>query len=368
MPTTPAAGASVYFKFTTRSFTTGAPTTLAGSPVLSIYKDNSTTQSTAGVTLTVDFDAVTGLNHVTVDTSADGTFYSNGGHFEGVITTGTVGGVSVVGEVVGSFDLAAAVTVPTTAQIATALWQDLIAGADFGTAGSIGALLKLNIDAAISSRSTYAGADTSGTTTLLARLTATRAGLLDNLDAAISTRSTYAGADTSGTTTLLARLTATRAGNLDFLDVAVSSRLSTAGYTAPSNASIASILATVNATLDVAVSTRSTYAGADTSGTTTLLARLTATRAGYLDNLSAGAVALASGVNLTTSQLLAAPRNISAIADGSITVNDALWSAVCGAAGKETVVSTTYTVMTPSTGTTLRVFTLDSATAPTSRT
>lgn len=38
----------------------------------------------------------------------------------------------------------------------------------------------------------------------------------------------------------------------------------------------------------------STYAGGDTAGTTTLLSRLTATRAGYLDNLSGGAVALAT--------------------------------------------------------------------------
>jgi hypothetical protein len=44
----------------------------------------------------------------------------------------------------------------------------------------------------------------------------------------------------------------------------------------------------------------STYAGGDTSGTTTLLSRLTATRAGYLDNLSGGAVALASGVTVAT--------------------------------------------------------------------
>lgn len=43
----------------------------------------------------------------------------------------------------------------------------------------------------------------------------------------------------------------------------------------------------------------STYAGADTPGTTTLLTRLTAIRAGYFDNLSGGAVALASGVNAT---------------------------------------------------------------------
>ncbi len=38
----------------------------------------------------------------------------------------------------------------------------------------------------------------------------------------------------------------------------------------------------------------STYAGGDTSGVTTLLSRLSATRAGYLDNLSVGAVATAS--------------------------------------------------------------------------
>lgn len=50
-----------------------------------------------------------------------------------------------------------------------------------------------NLDAAVSTRSTYAGADTAGTTTLLGRLTTTRAANLDNLDAAISTRSTYAG-------------------------------------------------------------------------------------------------------------------------------------------------------------------------------
>lgn len=44
----------------------------------------------------------------------------------------------------------------------------------------------------------------------------------------------------------------------------------------------------------------STYAGGDTSGTTTLLSRLSDTRAGYLDNLSGGAVALASGVTVMT--------------------------------------------------------------------
>lgn len=83
---------------------------------------------------------------------------------------------------------------------------------------------------------TNAPSDSSGVTTLLARLTNTRAGLLDNLDAAISSRSTYAGADTAGTTTLLSRLSGARALLLDNLDAAISSRLATAGYTAPPTA------------------------------------------------------------------------------------------------------------------------------------
>lgn len=60
--------------------------------------------------------------------------------------------------------------------------------------------------------------------------------LVTNIDAAISSRSTYAGGDTSGTTTLLSRLTSGRATNLDNLDAAVSTRLATSGYTAPLDA------------------------------------------------------------------------------------------------------------------------------------
>lgn len=91
------------FKFTTRD-TTGVPTTLGGTPALSVYKANGTTQSTAGITLTTDFDSVTGLNHVRIDTSADA-FYAVGNDYDVVITTGTVDGTSVVGEVIGSFSI-----------------------------------------------------------------------------------------------------------------------------------------------------------------------------------------------------------------------------------------------------------------------
>jgi hypothetical protein len=98
-----------------------------------------------------------------------------------------------------------------------------------------------------------------------------------NLDATVSSRSTYAGGDTSGVTTLLTRLSSVRAGYLDNLSagaVAQASNLATlAGYV---DTEVAAIQADV----------------------TTLLTRLSSIRAGYLDNLSAGAVAQAS--NLAT--------------------------------------------------------------------
>jgi hypothetical protein len=81
-----------------------APTTLSGTPAVSVYKANGTTQSTAGVTLTADFDSVTGLNHVRIDTSADA-FYATGNDYMAVITAGTVDGISVVGSVVATFSI-----------------------------------------------------------------------------------------------------------------------------------------------------------------------------------------------------------------------------------------------------------------------
>ncbi len=96
-------GDTLDFKFSTVG-TTGAPTTLAGTPVVSAYVGNSTTQITAGITLTVDFDAVTGLHSVRVVASGANGFAAQT-NVDLVITTGTVGGTSVVGYVIGSFSI-----------------------------------------------------------------------------------------------------------------------------------------------------------------------------------------------------------------------------------------------------------------------
>lgn len=83
---------------------TGAPTTLSSSPVISCYVGNSTTELTAGITLTVDFDSRTGLNNVRV-VATGGNGYATATDNQLVITTGTVNSVSAVGYVVAQFSI-----------------------------------------------------------------------------------------------------------------------------------------------------------------------------------------------------------------------------------------------------------------------
>lgn len=100
-----ALGKTFDYKFTTVD-STGLPTTLAGGPVISAYPDNSLTELTAGITLTVDFDGLTGLHNVRVAVSG-GSGYLSGSNYQLVITTGTVSGISVVGYTLGSFSIEA---------------------------------------------------------------------------------------------------------------------------------------------------------------------------------------------------------------------------------------------------------------------
>lgn len=128
--------------FSTRAFATGAPTTLDGTPVVSAYENDSLTQITAGITLGVDHDSVTGLNLLTiVATAANG--YESGKDYSLVITTGTVDSVSVVGEVVGEFTIgrsAAAVDLANGTDGLGAIKSDtaaiLLDTAEIGAAGA----------------------------------------------------------------------------------------------------------------------------------------------------------------------------------------------------------------------------------------
>src|ERR1043166_5340511 len=107
----------IYFNFTTLDISVSPAVPYdPASLTVSIYKDDSNAQSTAGVTVTTPFDSVTGLINVKVDTSADGTFYATGHSFHAIVTVGTVHGVSIVGYVLDSFSLGRTTALkPTTA-------------------------------------------------------------------------------------------------------------------------------------------------------------------------------------------------------------------------------------------------------------
>lgn len=68
----------------------GASITRSSNGTISVYKDGGTTQSTTGVTDTEDFDSLTGVHLVAIDTSADGTFYSAGSDFHVVLSAATI--------------------------------------------------------------------------------------------------------------------------------------------------------------------------------------------------------------------------------------------------------------------------------------
>lgn len=89
-----AVSAMVDFKWNTNA-ATGASITRATNGTVSVYKDNSTTQSTSGVTDTEDFDSLTGVHHCRIDLSADGTFYAAGHEFQVVVSAAVIDGQTV---------------------------------------------------------------------------------------------------------------------------------------------------------------------------------------------------------------------------------------------------------------------------------
>ena len=392
----------VYGKFTTYRPSTGAPFTLAGTPALSVYKDNSTTQSTTGVTLTVDFDSVTGLHHFSIDTSADGTFYSAGSNFDVVITTGTVDSISAVGTVVGRFTLnKTAALRPTVAGRTLDVSSGGEAGLDWANVGSPTTTVGLsgttisttqavasvsgnvggNVTGSVGSvgtggiastsfatgaiTATAIAADAIGASELAADAVAEIADAVwdEVLSGHLTSGTTGAGLNAAGSagdpwsTALPGAYGAGSAGYIlgTNLNATVSSRLATSGYTAPLDAAgTRSAVGLASANLD----TQLTSAIADSSGVTTLLSRLTSTRAGYLDNLATSPPTVSQ---ILTTQMTESYRATNA----APTLAQALCE-VLAHMGEVSIVDTTKTLKKFDGTTTAKTFTLNSATAATS--
>jgi len=243
----------------------------------------------------------------------------------------------------------------------SSIWSALTSG--MSTAGSIGKLLVDNINATISSRSTYAGGDTAGTTTLLSRISSaltitsgnvdvndktgfslsssgvsaiwaaltsglTTAGsigklLVDNINATISSRSTYAGADTPGTTTLLSRIASAltiTGGNVDVNDKTGFS-LSTAGISSIWNA-LTSGMSTVGSIgkriVDYLTGDSFSRLGAPTGASVS--SDIAAVKA-KTDNLPASPAAVGSAMTLATSAVTAESLTPAATSE----IADAVW-------------------------------------------
>ena len=96
--------ATVRFSFNTKDGSGGPVSPDSASDVIDVevYKDHGTTQITAGITVTEDFDSVTGLVIVEVDMSADAA-YTAGSDYMAVISVGTAGTISIVGDCVAEW-------------------------------------------------------------------------------------------------------------------------------------------------------------------------------------------------------------------------------------------------------------------------
>jgi hypothetical protein len=132
---------------------------IATGGTLKIYKDDNTTESTAGVTDTRDFDGIIGIHNCKIDLSSDA-FYAMG-HDYSIVLVGAV----IDGETVN-------------AALATFSIQNrYMRGTDIAALASVCTETRLSkLDAAISSRASASD------------YTSARAGKLDNLDATVSSR------------------------------------------------------------------------------------------------------------------------------------------------------------------------------------
>jgi hypothetical protein len=122
----------------------GGSITRATNGTVSVYKDGGTTQSTAGVTDTEDFDSLTGVHLLAINTSADGTFYSAGSDFSVVLSAATIDGQTVNSPLCQFSIENRSALMPTTADRKLDVSATGEAGIDLANVGSPTATLNLS--------------------------------------------------------------------------------------------------------------------------------------------------------------------------------------------------------------------------------
>lgn len=179
----------------------------------------------------------------------------------------------------------------TTAQIATGIFQDTVAG-DFTAANSIGKSILNGVTLGTGLTINGYTGNTPQTGDSFLRIGAP-------VGASISADIAEIEAETDGIAAIPTNPLLTSDTRLNHLDADISSRMAT--YTQPTGFLAATfpagtIASTTNITAGIITTTTNlTNAGPDTAGTTSLLARLTSARSGYLDNLNVGGVVASHG-------------------------------------------------------------------------
>lgn len=113
----------------------GTPITIAGSPVVKVFKEGDATGRASGTDPEITFtlnkidpagSAVTGTHHVKIDTSTQ-TYYEKNKGYRVILTAGTVDGISKAGHPVASFGIENSGIIQraaTKAQVSDQVWND----------------------------------------------------------------------------------------------------------------------------------------------------------------------------------------------------------------------------------------------------
>lgn len=315
-------GSTIRIPFSTYSGTDGSGVTATNYTTADIllYKDGSTTEraSTAGYTATTDFDSKTGKQLIIIDLADNTTagFFAAGSEYLGAIDAitvdgGTTGGWAFrfrIGYPNALLDTTIAALASQTSftltngpaeddalndhwaiihDVASAVQMSRVQILDYtGSTKTVTLAAGATFTVAASDNFSLMGPMPLQVTVLGRKLDVSSTG-----EAGID----WANVGSPMTTVALTGTTVASTQKVDIETIKTNPVVNAGTVTFPTTATLAS---TTNITAGtIATVTTLTNAPSDSSGVTTLLSRLSSARAGYLDNLSAGAVALASSLS-----------------------------------------------------------------------
>lgn len=384
-------GQTIYIPFSAFDGGTGASITISNFAVtdIEVYKDGSTTQrgSDNGYTLLdtdgIDFDGTTGIHGFSIDLADNttGGYYSVGSKYWVIVGPITIDGQTVTFDAayftIGYPEAILNTTIATLASQTSftltdgpaeddalngmwAIIHDVASKVQFsrvlvsdytGASKTVTLAAGAGFTAAVTDGFSLMGIDdSSGITTLLARLTSTRAGYLDNLSAG-------AVALQSSVDDLEGRLTAARAGYLDNLQNHVAQTgdsFAIVNHAAHGNVNLKALIDTIDTIVDAikVITDQIGFTGANVNANVQVVA------ADAIDNVAIAEAALAEiadyilnrrisgGANgsRTVEEALAVLRNKTEIAGGTLTVNDIddatpLWTATVTTTGGDPISS-----------------------------